>query len=374
MVQTQFIGTAFSAVPTQTVNYNKDDLKNETINLKNTTETQKSDFSYKTNKDKDVNNLVAFNDPTNNKLVVVSLEDSTLNKLKSHFGENDFFSRNDGITRLNSEAEAFVSGWFGDIAYKREFLNADRNQDGNLDSDEYLNTKNDFNGSGEVLTNSSVKEIIEKTYMKISENQSNIVRYNRDEFIRPDSIDEELNTTLGIDKNFDSRITLRESYNKNFKVSSMTDEQLGHAHIKEAVKKGILPEDALEILEKLNKAEDKKSKEEKEKALEKLMNSDSLSVALDIRITKELDTKIQRFDKEDKKLETLNKLQQNNGNDLKLTQEEKELIEIEIQKSKNEDGLIDIDKLEEVINYFKTSQLYNEEKQIQLGKYYQDKG
>lgn len=27
----------------------------------------------------------------------------------------------DGSLRLNGEVEAFVTGWFGDIAYKREF-------------------------------------------------------------------------------------------------------------------------------------------------------------------------------------------------------------------------------------------------------------
>jgi hypothetical protein len=89
-------------------------------------------------------NLVAFNDPVRGELAVVSLSGSTMDKLKAHFGTNDFYERDDGITRLDNKAEAFVGGWFGDIAYKREFLSADQNQDGKLDSNEYLDTKTVF--------------------------------------------------------------------------------------------------------------------------------------------------------------------------------------------------------------------------------------
>ncbi|MBU0502425.1 MAG: hypothetical protein KJ811_04155, partial [Candidatus Margulisbacteria bacterium] len=82
---------------------------------------------------KEKNNLVAFNDPVSKKVAVVSLSSATMDKLKTHFGENDFYERKDGITRLDNKAEAFVGGWFGDIAYKREFFKADSNNDGKLD-------------------------------------------------------------------------------------------------------------------------------------------------------------------------------------------------------------------------------------------------
>ena len=226
----QITGTAFRAVPVNVINYTKDELKNENINLQSTADVKKSDFSYKTNKD---TNLVAFNDPTNNKFVVVSLNDSVLDKLKSHFGTDDFIKRDDGITALNNKAASFVSGWFGDIAYKRDFLSADKNQDGNLDSSEYLNTKNDFAGHAtEMFVNGEVSfshEMVDKTYQKVSlESSKGTVRYATNKENNPTSLDDELNDTINNDINFDSTITLKESYHE----IGLSNENMIKKHIK----------------------------------------------------------------------------------------------------------------------------------------------
>ena len=395
----QILGTAFTAVPVDTINYTKNELKNENINLQSTADVKKSDFSYKTNKD---TNLVAFNDPTNNKFVVVSLNDSVLDKLKSHFGTDDFVKRDDGITALNNKAASFVSGWFGDIAYKREFLSADKNQDGNLDSSEYLNTKNEFAGHGELYFNGTDKEQIDATYVNVKANTSRIVRYNRDDYKQPNSIDDELNTTLRIDKNFDSSITLREAYNNNSKYTSMSDKILIHHHIKEAVNKGILPKEALNIISSGNI--DKTDELKKQQALMKLLQangdaskltaderailgselqayskditnelSNSLSKRLDNKINNELSEKNKITEEETKKLNTLEKLQADPTKE--LSRDEKEHITPELQKITKQDGTIDNVKLDDIIKHIKSSQNYSEKQETKtVGRYYEERG
>jgi hypothetical protein len=317
-----------------------------------------------------------------------------LDKLKSHFGTDDFIKRDDGITALNNKAASFVNGWFGDIAYKRGFLSADQNQDGNLDSNEYLNTKNEFNGEGTLFFDGHVKEQITKSYMKVSENSSNIIRYNRDDYKKPDSIDEELNHTLEIDKNFDSKITLRESYH-----SSLSNKQLGNNHIKEAVNKGILPKEVLNIISPDNTDDLKKQQAlmkllqangdaskltAEEKAIlgselqqysKEITNelSNSLSKKLDNKINNELNQKVKITQQETQRLQTLEKLQSDPKKE--LSKDEKEHITPELKKITKEDGTIDNSKLDDIIKHIKTTQIYNEKQDIKVvGKYYEEKG
>ncbi len=92
---------------------------------------------------------VLFADPTNGNPVKVNLSKANVEKLKEHFtDENNFFERKDGTLRLNGKAEAYVSGWFGDIAYKREFLKADADKDGKLSEDECGGQHSVYCGTG----------------------------------------------------------------------------------------------------------------------------------------------------------------------------------------------------------------------------------
>lgn len=420
---TQISGTAFWAVSSEIVDRTNDELRNEQIVTKGTQETT-SNVGYMTT---ETNNLVAFNDSVSGEIAIVSLNSSTMDKLKVHFGEEDFYERKDGITRLDNKAESFVAGWFADIAYKREFLSADHNQDGKLDSAEYLDTRNEFNGHGELYGSGQVKEVIEKTYMKVSENGSNIVRYNRDDYTRPTSIDEELNTTLKIDTNFDNTITLRESFNKNSKFSMLSDDKLGTEHIKEAVKKGILPKEALEIRLLAEEQEKKKEAEKKQEALAKLManggdamklsaderailggeitkykkedgihtvNMDVLkkldkqfkyesdiNIKLDKELNKALDEKISTSteknvnmkDEQNKKIIAIGKVIENGGDVSKLSQEDYVLIKEEIGHSMNGNGNIDIDKLKQIQEYQKAKSSYSDT-EVQSSSLYLQKG
>ena len=122
MITTSSEGIAFTAMPTVVKQRTKEELQAEetdskTVSNKATdTQTQLQSQSQ---------NQIIFTDPTNSKEVKISLTPDNINKLKSNFKSDDFYQRQDGSIRLSGKAEAFVSGWYGDIAYSRNFLKAD---------------------------------------------------------------------------------------------------------------------------------------------------------------------------------------------------------------------------------------------------------
>jgi len=414
-------GIAFTAMSSNTIDRTTDELRNEQIITKATQETT-SNVGYMT---MGKSNLVAFNDPVSGKVAVVSLSSTTMDKLKAHFGENDFFKREDGITRLDNKAEAFVGGWFGDIAYKREFLSADQNQDGKLDSNEYLDTRNDFNGHAkEIFSNGDVissHEQIDEIYQKVSSLSSKVkgsVSYSINKNQKPNSIDEELNDTLNNDINFDSKISLRESYSQPF----MSDEKMIKAHIEDYRKthSNYGYEENNKIKEEDNTAKKQQalakliasggdisklsaeersllsgelSKYKKEdgshtvnmdilKKLDKQLKEESdINIKLDKALTKVLDENItqkaeinmKEKDEQSKKTSAIGTLIQNGGDVNKLTQEDKALIKDEIEHSKSSDGNIDIDKLKHIQEHQRAKENYTAV-DIQIPKLYVQKG
>ena len=147
------VGTAFWAMSTETNTKTKQQLEAEesvgqSSDLSKTSEASKTQEKIISPNDNE--QTVLFADPTNGNLVKVNLSKANIEKLKEHFtDENNFYERQDETLRLNGKAEAYVSGWFGDIAYKREFLKADADKDGKLSEEEYQGTRNQFNGHGE---------------------------------------------------------------------------------------------------------------------------------------------------------------------------------------------------------------------------------
>jgi len=285
-VQTQMHGTVFTAVSTTTIDRTNKELAQEQIpDIDKSAKTQKSEqVSYETTSQLQSSTLVAFKDPTDDKYVILSLKDNTIDKLKSHFGKDDFYKRDDGIIRLDNKAESYVSGWFGDIAYKREFLKADSDEDGKLSYREYGQTRNEFSGHG-MIGIGRVDEYVDKNYIKNNENESQIVRYNNKNYQQPQNIDEELNTTLRINSDFNNNISLRESYNTNENNTTMSTHKLIENHVNEAIHLGLLDEDlVLNLLEK----ETKESQKQLE-ALQKLKMANGDTISLNKEELKALD-------------------------------------------------------------------------------------
>ena len=161
-------------------------------------------------------NQVYFKDNTSGEYIKIGLSDENLAKLKSVFDIKDFFNRDDGSTILNGKAESFVGGWFGDIAYKRGYLEADSNSDGFMNSIELMDTYSGFMSEGvySMTIKAQVATNVE-TYIKFDKNftqkHSTMVKENK---FTSDTIEKELNRTLNSDKNSDGKLSYGELINK----------------------------------------------------------------------------------------------------------------------------------------------------------------
>ena len=151
---------------------------------------------------------VAFEDERSKQLVSVNLSTRNLLRLISHFGgENNFFVRNDGIVRLNGDAQNFVSGWFDKVAYEMNLLGADADKNGLISGDELANT---FFYESPYVYGNTKKDVSIYTLTggaKIAYNESDLrgVQIER-------VIDGSLNALLDEDKNMDGKITFVEHF------------------------------------------------------------------------------------------------------------------------------------------------------------------
>lgn len=153
---------------------------------------------------------VAFEDERSKQLVSVNLSTRNLLRLISHFGgENNFFVRNDGVVRLNGDAQNFVSGWFDKVAYEMNLLGADADKNGLISGDELANTF--FYESPYVYGNAKKAEDVSIYTLtggaKIAYDESDLrgVQIER-------VIDGSLNALLDGDKNMDGKITFVEHF------------------------------------------------------------------------------------------------------------------------------------------------------------------
>lgn len=151
---------------------------------------------------------IAFEDERSKQLVSVNLSTRNLLRLISHFGgENNFFVRNDGVVRLNGDAQNFVSGWFDKVAYEMNLLGADADKNGLISGDELANT---FFYESPYVYGNTKKDVSIYTLTggaKIAYDESDLrgVQIER-------VIDGSLNALLNGDKNMDGKITFVEHF------------------------------------------------------------------------------------------------------------------------------------------------------------------
>ena len=171
-------------------------------------------------------NQVYFKDNTSGEYIKIGLSDENLAKLKSVFDIKDFFNRDDGSTILNGKAESFVGGWFGDIAYKRGYLEADSNSDGFMNSIELMDTYSGFGSEGSYYLG-AMKAIADGAsgytqYTREFQNRHSTMSNNNK--YTSDTIEKELNRTLNSDKNSDGNITYGEIMNKDEHEQDVIDQ------------------------------------------------------------------------------------------------------------------------------------------------------
>lgn len=177
----------------------KETLLNE--DLKNAIKTAFSDEDSSSYLGKDLVKI-AFEDGTSGQLVSMNL--STLNaaRLAKNFDKSDFVLRDDGVLRLTGEAQNFISGWFEKAAYDSNLLAADSDKNGLVDSKE------------------SLKSFIYRApYLQgDSPNPKNITRftlYGGEKiayFGCERTIEGNVNSMLGFDKNADNAISFSEFF------------------------------------------------------------------------------------------------------------------------------------------------------------------
>ena len=218
-------GNVFTSYDVKTKNSSKNENSFEETLL------NQKQQSYQTNNQlSQTSSKISFIDPVNGGKVSVSLENSTLEKLQNRFGVNSVVKNEAGDVELNDKAQDFVAGWFADIAYAREFLKADINNDGVLSEEEYGNTRNDTNISLKVRFDEDTFLAEEKAienYSKRTDWEYVSYRNGKNE----GSIDEELNYTLNLDKNFDGNITLQEAYDGESSVNDKVKYDLQKLYI-----------------------------------------------------------------------------------------------------------------------------------------------
>jgi hypothetical protein len=219
-------GTAFTSYDVKANHKTKEEISDEKVSFDETvTQThQVEDVVYHTTTQADDAKPTTFIDPVTKKYVIASLENETLDKLRGHFGTDNVIEKEDGGIRLTGEAEAFVSGWFADIAYKREFLTADANSDGQLSEDEHNNTRNDF-----VVEGMAVIELLEKEERLLAVGEKVVDNYVKAlnnngyrELQNASSLDDELNNTILLDSNFNGKMTLEEAYSHESESNAET--------------------------------------------------------------------------------------------------------------------------------------------------------
>ena len=153
---------------------------------------------------------VAFEDERSKQLVSVNLSTRNLLRLISHFGgENNFFVRNDGVVRLNGDAQNFVSGWFDKVAYEMNLLGADADKNGLISGDELANTffyQNPYvYGNAKKAEDISIYTLTGGAKIAYDESDLRGVQIER-------VIDGSLNALLDGDKNMDGKITFVEHF------------------------------------------------------------------------------------------------------------------------------------------------------------------
>lgn len=338
---------AFEAEQTTIKDRNQKQLEEESAAfeqvLAQTNGISSTEMSYKsTNLDED-KTLTTFKDPINGKDVSVALDNKTIERLKKHFGDDDVYTSKNGIVKLDNKAEAYVSGWFADIAYNRNFIGADEDKDGKISKSEYENTKNNFEAQITIGVNKennkevSVSETIGKSYINSINNDEFVGLYRSHNAAK--SLDDELNTTINIDKDFNSKVDIQEAYSAD---SKMTKEELLLAHVNSI---------SIEDIVKSNFS--KEQQEEKLSDLEKLKAyfNDILSLAVAFLLDED----------EGKMKDIMQRLKESKGDISVLSEVEKALVKNLTKMDLQENGKYLMDDITKVLDLFNNNILNRSE-------------
>lgn len=152
---------------------------------------------------------VLFDDIMSGTRVALDLTNDNIKRLQAKFDPKDFAKRADGAIRLSGKAEAFVSGWFSDIAYRQNYLGADKDNNGKIDTlEEFVKIKSFvggfflYNPKQKIATDQEVSSYISYEMRGFDDN---VLASRFHQFMRSDrtTLADALNTILRKDSNLD---------------------------------------------------------------------------------------------------------------------------------------------------------------------------
>ena len=129
-------GVQNRAVFSSLSNMSQDNLQNFAKIINKNLDTNNIKTSSNLAKNYEFSNEISFTDKISTNTINLRISDENLSRLKTHFGSQNFDKDKSGKITLKGEAADFVSGWFGDIAYKRNYAGADSDKNGFLNDSE----------------------------------------------------------------------------------------------------------------------------------------------------------------------------------------------------------------------------------------------
>ena len=200
---------------------------------------------------------VLFDDPISKTRITLTLSAEAITKLQKSFDFGDFYERKDGILRLSGKAEAFVSGWFGDLAYKQNYMRADSDKNGKIEKDEWDALRGGFFSGGEYNATTLVEH--------------EVAGYQKGGFY--DTLNEALNALILSDADSNGHLMRFGEFQSVADAVQMIDSAISSGLNNKKLANKDLEQLTLEELEKLQK--DLQAKLKEQQLLQKLKDSNA---------------------------------------------------------------------------------------------------
>ena len=193
-------------------NMSQDNLQNFAKIINKNLDTNNIKTSSNLAKNYEFSNEISFTDKISTNTINLRLSDENLSRLKTHFGSQNFDKDKSGKITLKGEAADFVSGWFGDIAYKRNYAGADSDKNGFLNDSEKGET---LAGYGALVSYKTDEKDGSNVVLVQMDGVSSYLPYSK-HYDAPlaNTIEKALNETLKADINMDGYLNLGELQSK----------------------------------------------------------------------------------------------------------------------------------------------------------------
>ena len=199
-------------------NMSQDNLQNFAKIINKNLDTNNIKTSSNLAKNYEFSNEISFTDKISTNTINLRLSDENLSRLKTHFGSQNFDKDKSGKITLKGEAADFVSGWFGDIAYKRNYAGADSDKNGFLNDSEKGET---LAGYGALVSYKTDEKDGSNVVLVQMDGVSSYLPYSK-HYDAPlaNTIEKALNETLKADINMDGYLNLGELQSKEQIIKS----------------------------------------------------------------------------------------------------------------------------------------------------------